>query len=110
MSPGGLAAALERELAPIPDRSVVEIILSGALSPEEYDARARVLEGALARFLEGRYWDGEVSRLITEGQIAAEFPETSFSARFLTRLLDEPLEAQMAYDLLKGMGAAGQKG
>ena len=40
---------------------------------------------------------------ISKELIESEFPETSFSAGLLTSLLDEPKEAQLAYELLKSL-------
>ena len=39
--------------------------------------------------------------MIVSALVEAEFPETSFSAGLLTALLDDPKEAQLAYELLK---------
>ena len=75
----------------------------GAVSAEEYAERAVYIEAALSRFLEGSYQDYELSRLITPELVAREFPETSFAAGFLMELLDEPKEAQLAYELLKAI-------
>ena len=94
---------LNRELENIGDNSVVDIILSGAVTAEEYENRKKVIEGNLHRFIEGTYNDYALSKLISEELIASEFPETSFSAGFLTALLDEPKEAQLAYELLESL-------
>ncbi len=90
-------------LAPLDDRTVVDLVLSGAVSAQEYDARAAVIEAALARFTEGTYNDHALSRLISKDLIEAEYPETSFSAGLLKALLDEPKEAQLMYELLQAM-------
>lgn len=94
---------LERELADLPDNSVVDLILSGAVTADEYGCRHSVLEKALARFIEGTYDDYALSKLISKTLIEAEFPETSFSAGLLTALLDDPKEAQLAYELLRSL-------
>lgn len=98
-----MQATLERELAPLPDNSVVDLVLSGAVSGEEYDNRCALIEGSLSRFVEGTYNDSALSRLLSKEQIDAEFAETSFSGKLLTALLDEPKEAQLAYELLKSL-------
>lgn len=82
------------------------LILSGVVDVDEYAARQSIVEGKLSRFIEGTYRDAGLSRLITRDLIAAEFPETSFSAKFLSALIDEPKEAQLAYDLLNGLREA----
>ena len=103
ISDGEMESVLTRELSDIPDNSVVDIILNGAVSSEEYENRISVMDNALARFIEGTYNDYALSKLITRDLITEEFPETSFSANFLTALLDDPKEAQLAYELLKSI-------
>jgi hypothetical protein len=98
-----MEATLINELSDIGDNSVVDIILSGAVTSEEYEDRTNIIEKVLSRFIEGTYNDYELSKLISRELIDAEFPETSFSAKFLTRLLGEPKEAQLAYELLKSL-------
>lgn len=100
---GEMEEILNCELEKYDDNSVVDIILSGAVTAEEYENRIKVIEGNLHRFIEGTYNDYAVSKLISEELIASEFPETSFSAGFLTALLDEPKEAQLAYELLESL-------
>lgn len=92
-----------RELQDIGDNSVVDIILSGAVSDEEYEEKNKIIDNALSRFIEGTYNDHALSKLISKELIDSEFPETSFSAGLLTSLLDEPKEAQLAYELLKSL-------
>lgn len=98
-----LESKLAEELGGIADNSVVDIILSGAVTAEEYENRHRTLENALSRFVEYTYSDAPLSRLITKELIDSEFPETSFSAGLLTALLDNPKEAQLTYELLKSL-------
>ncbi len=100
---GGLSRTLINELAGIGDRSVVDITLTGTVSDDEYENRRDIIETALSRFIEGTYNDSALSRLITSEIIDAEFPETSFSAKLLKALLDNPMEAQLTYELLKGL-------
>ena len=100
---GTMEEAILRAVEDIADNSVVELVLTGAVTIEEYEGRHTLLEGALARFLESSYDDYGLSKLISKELIDAEFPETSFSAGLLTALLDEPKEAQLAYELLKSL-------
>lgn len=102
-SAGELENKLAEELADISDESVVNIVLDGAVTAEEYENRHRILEDLLSRFMEGTYNDTALSRLITQELIEAEFPETSFSAGLLNALLDDPKEAQLTYELLKSL-------
>lgn len=100
---GSMAETIAEALRDIDDNSVVELILNGAVTGEEYEERAAVIDGLLARFVEGDYNDYALSRLISRELIEAEFAETSFSAGFLGALLDEPKEAQLAYEMLKSL-------
>ena len=104
LSPGTMEDTLRRELSAFGDGSVVDLRLSGSVTTDEYDARHELLEELLGRFIEGTYSDTELSRLISAEIIDAEFAETSFAAGFLKDLLDEPKEAQLAYELLKSLG------
>lgn len=58
----------------------------------------------MSRFIEGTYHDMELSELISKEKVEAEFAETSFSAKLLTSLLDNPKEAQLTYELLNALG------
>lgn len=100
---GQLEKRLQEELNRIEDNAVVDILLTGAVSEEEYDNRVAVIEAALARFLEGTYNDYGLNKLISKELIDREFSETSFSAGLLTALLDEPKEAQLVYELLQSL-------
>lgn len=104
LSPETMEDTLRRELSTLGDNSVVDLRLSGSVTMDEYDTRHNLLEDLLGRFIEGTYSDAELSRLISEEIIDAEFAETSFAAGFLKDLLDEPKEAQLAYELLKSLG------
>ncbi len=106
LTAGEMETILERELADIPDNSVVDVVFSGAVTIEEYESRASLFQQALSRFIEGTYRDGALSKLISEELIRREFPETSFSAGLLLALLDKPQEAQLAYELLKSLKEA----
>ena len=100
---GEMEKTIAHELADIDNNSVVDIILTGAVTVEEYEMRHKILEKALERFVEGTYNDYSLSKLISADLIDAEFAETSFSAGLLKSLLEEPKEAQLVYELLKSM-------
>jgi len=101
LSSGNMERELSAELGQLPKNSIVDIILSGAVSCEEYENREKVITDALSGFVEGTYSDYAMSKLISKELIDAEFPETSFSAGLLKALLKEPKEAQLTYELLK---------
>ncbi|MGN1195223.1 MAG: exonuclease SbcCD subunit D, partial [Acutalibacteraceae bacterium] len=103
LTAGHAQEILERELKALPDNSVVDLIISGAVTSDEYENRAEIYDKHLSRFIESNYNDSKLSRLISKELIDAEFPETSFSAGFLSALLDEPKQAQLAYEMLKGL-------
>ena len=100
---GHMEEELNRAVKDLGDESVVELQLIGAVTDEEYRGRNGILERLLGRFIEGSWVDADLSRLITGDLINREFPETSLAAGLLRSLLDEPAEAQLAYDLLKKM-------
>ena len=101
VSAGEMENTIANELKDIADNSVVDIILTGAVTIEEYEDRHKIIERALARFIEGTYNDYSLNKLISKALIESEFPETFFSAGLLNSLLEEPKEAQLAYELLK---------
>ena len=103
VSAGGLEHAVDEAVRDLSEESVVELVLSGTVSVEEYDRRQNIVETALSRFLESTWQDCELSKLITKELIDAEFSETSFSAGLLKALLEDPREAQMAYEILKSL-------
>lgn len=100
LTAGQMEADLTHAVADLPDRAVVELILTGAVNTAEYENREAVLTALLARFVEGTWQDFGLSRQISRELIEAQFPETSFSAGLLTALLDEPRQAQLVYELL----------
>lgn len=106
LTAGEMEQIFNRELAAYGDNSVVDLILTGAVTIEEYENRRKLLAGMLSRFIEGSYRDADLSKLISEELIRSEFPETSFSAGLLSALLDRPQEAQLAYELLKSLKEA----
>ena len=93
--------AVKEALAPLPDRSSVELMLSGPVTPEEYERLDAAAQGLLSRFIEGKCVRTDVSRLVSQELIDSFYPETSFASAFLKSLLDDPAEAQMAFDLLQ---------
>lgn len=108
MTAGHMADTLRRKLADFADNSVVRLTLTGAVSAEEYEHRAELIDSALSRFIEGEYNDASLSKQITKETIDAEFPETSISAGLLTALLPNPKEAQLAYELLQALKKEGK--
>ena len=81
----------------------MHIIIEGSVSSEEYENKNNFFDDVLSRFVEGTYNDYALSKLISKELIESEFSETSFSAGLLSSLLNEPKEAQLAYELLKSL-------
>ena len=100
---GKMENTIACELKDLADNSVVDIILTGAVTIEEFEQRHSIIGRALSRFIEGTYNDYSLNKLISKDLIESEFPETSFSAGLLTSLLEDPKEAQLAYELLKSL-------
>ena len=103
VSAGEMEHTVLCELKALADNSVVDVILSGAVTMEEYEGRHKIMEDALSRFVEGTYNDYALSKLISRSLIESEFSETSFSAGLLNSLLEEPKEAQLVYELLQSL-------
>ena len=100
---GNMQQSIRQALSELPDNTVVDLVLTGAVTAEEYEDREEILNEELSRFVEGTYHDYALSKLISQALIQREFPETSFSAGLLTALIPEPKEAQLAYELLKSL-------
>lgn len=105
LTAGNMKAVLTRELGILDDKSVVDIILDGAVTDTEYAVHDEVLRDMLSRFTESAYNDHALSRLISDELIKSEFSETSFPAKLLSALMDEPKEAQLMYEMLKELKA-----
>ncbi len=101
LTAGNMERELEEELSGFGDNSVVELKLVGSVREEEYADRKQILDAALGRFLEAEYDDSELTRLITPELVKEEFSETTLAAKLLTELLDDPVAAQLAYDLIQ---------
>ena len=105
---GNMKEELSRAVQDFGKDSVVELIISGAVTDEEYRNRSAIAGSALSGFIEGSWTDHRLSRLITEDLIDAEYPETGIASGLLKSLLENPREAQLAYDLLKEMEGTGR--
>lgn len=101
VTPGSLKESILNATSDLKDQSVVDLIINGTASDEEYAERDNIIDKCLSRFIEGTFNTHNLSRQITEKMIDEEFPETSFTSGFLKELLVDPNEVQMAYDLVK---------
>lgn len=104
VSTGNTEREINEALEKFGDNSVLELTFSGAVSEEEYEKRGELIEKACARFVEANCDLGGVTLLITKELIEREFPiETSFARGFLSDLLNDPKEAQLAYELIRSV-------
>lgn len=96
---------LEEKLEDITDglgkNSVVRVKISGTVKQDEYEERAKIYRTVLSRFLTYETEDSGLSPEITIEKIRSEFSELSFAARFMEHFLDNPVELQMAYELVQ---------
>lgn len=95
-----LSEKIRRSLSDCEDSSVVRLRVEGTLPAEEYVSRHQAYEAELSRFIAYETVDFDLCEAITQEKIRAEFAEIGFAAEFLGELLDDPVEAQMAYQLL----------
>ena len=81
--------------------TVIRVSVSGTVCKEDYDTKERIAKEALDGFLAAEFDGSGLSEEITKERIWQEFAQTSFAARFLERLSDDPVKLQMAYELLQ---------
>ena len=103
LTPGNFRDELFNFVKNIRSSSIIELIFNGSLTDEEYKLKDAIIREGLNKFLEYSYNFDGVHRIITSEIIKTEFPEVGFNAKFLNALLNDPYEAQMAYDLLKAL-------
>ena len=96
-----LKNAIESAVEGCPENTVVRLNIAGTVSQDEYLNRKQLYTDTLSRFLTFEVVDNELSEEITLDKIRSEYAETSFAAQFMERLIDNPSELQMAYELLK---------
>lgn len=103
LTDGDLEDTLTADLKELPDASIVRLTLSGSISQTDYEERYAIYESVLDRFLYGKELvrDDELMEKITKEKIRNEFSEVGLCAKFLERLLDDPIELQMAYEIVK---------
>lgn len=96
-----LEQKLEEITSDIGQNSVVRVKISGTVKQDEYEERAKIYRTVLNRFLTYETEDSGLSPEITIEKIRSEFSELSFAARFMEHFLDNPVELQMAYELVQ---------
>lgn len=96
-----LKEKLENITAGLGRDSVVRVGISGTVKQDEYEGRAKTYQTVLSRFLAYETEDSGLSPEITIEKLRSEFSELSFAARFMEHFLDDPVELQMAYELVR---------
>ena len=100
-STDSLESVIETAVKDLPDKSVIQVTVSGMVEEEDYRDRKKIYESVLGRFLTfGEVEDSALCERITDERIRAEFPEFGFAAEILQNVND-PKERQIAYDLIK---------
>jgi len=81
--------------------SVIRLNIKGTIKQDEYLRKGMIYKELLEGFLSYGIVDNELSEEITIERIRSEFAETSFAALFMEQLIDNPIELQMAYQLIQ---------
>lgn len=100
-SENSLKDSLENEVKLISKNSVIRAKISGTIKQSEYEVKDIIYKDILGSFLTYECEDNELSEEITIEKIRKEFSEISFAAKFMEHLMDNPIELQMTYELLK---------
>lgn len=98
-----LEQEIENRMKEYPDSSIVRLTISGSVDASEYQDKEEIYKSHLSNFLDYRIIDNNLSEKITREKIENEFSEIGFAAKFLEGLLDDPVELQMAYDVVKSL-------
>lgn len=96
-----LSQEMEKLVAELNENSIVRVTVDGSVKETEYRDRGRIYESLLSRFLSYEIDDSQLSEEITIEKIRDEYSELSFAAQLMEQLMDNPVELQMAYQLLK---------
>ncbi len=96
-----LKEVLKKSLADIDRKAVLRVNITGTIKQAEYHEKERIYKELLEDFLTYEIVDSELSEEITADKIRDEFAETSFAAKFMEQLAENPTELQMVYELLK---------
>lgn len=96
-----LADALRSALDGRDRNAVIRVRVSGSIKQPEYQDKEKIYREILGEYLTYEKEDSELSEEITAEKIRTEFAETSLAAQFLEKLMENPTELQMAYQLLQ---------
>ena len=96
-----LSNSISQLVSDVDINSIVRITVDGSVKEDEYKDRGKIYESLLSKFLFYEIEDSELSEEITIEKIRAEYSELSFAAQFMEQFMDNPVELQMAYQLVK---------
>ena len=96
-----ITRALPKEANSKENETIIRISLKGSVSTNDYVDREKIYEEILSKYLFYERDESELAEEISIEKIRKEFAETSFVAKLLESLTDEPIEQRMAYDLIK---------
>ena len=99
-----LKTILEDLTSSLSDRTVLYISLQGTIAPDDYRSRGLVYQNVLRKFLSYSVDDDSLAELITLERIQDEYSELSLASVFLSNLLGDSHELQMAYNLIRKCG------
>jgi DNA repair exonuclease SbcCD nuclease subunit len=99
----GLEDAIQEKVKDFPSKAIVRLTLKGSISSTDYAEKERIYEANLNRFMSWKIIDSDLSERITKEKIENEYSEMGFAAKFLNNLIDDPVELQMAYEVIKSL-------
>lgn len=88
------------------ERSIVSLEIDGSINEEEYTHRQEYYESVFGKFIDYHVEDEMLAPEISMDKIHNEYSEFSLAAQLLEELMSDPVEVQMAYDLLKKCSGA----
>ena len=98
-----LKQTIEDLVKDYPSDSIVRLTIKGSVDASDYQEKEDIYNAQLRSFLDYKINDNDLSEKITRDKIESEFSEIGFAAKFLEELLDDPVELQMAYDVVKSL-------
>ncbi|SFQ09246.1 DNA repair exonuclease SbcCD nuclease subunit [Lachnospiraceae bacterium XBB1006] len=86
-----------------PSKSIVRLTLKGSVSSADFEMKESIYDANLSRFMNYKIIDSDLSEKITIEKIENEFSEIGFAAKFLKNLINDPVELQMAYEVVNSL-------
>lgn len=95
-----LYQGIEQLVSNMDANSIIRITIEGSVKEAEYKDRGKIYDKLLNKFMFYEIEDSELSEELTIERIRAEYSELSFVAQLMEKLIDNPVELQMAYQLV----------